>query len=146
MALEKSGLRVTEAAGEGTFYGPKVDFHFRDAIGRLWQLTTVQCDFALPERFDMEYTGDDNERHRPVMIHRAILGTLERFSAVLIEHYARRVPALAVAGAAPVRPGRRPPRPDTARSWRRARAAAGLRPSRRRRRRRPSARRSALRS
>jgi threonyl-tRNA synthetase len=64
-----------------------VDFHFRDAIGRLWQLTTVQCDFALPERFDMEYTGDDNQRHRPVMIHRAILGTLERFSAVLIEHY-----------------------------------------------------------
>ena len=66
--------------------GPKVDFHFKDAIGRLWQLTTVQCDFALPERFDMEYTGDDNDRHRPVMIHRAILGTLERFSAVLIEH------------------------------------------------------------
>ena len=91
-ALDKSGLPYTEAAGEGTFYGPKVDFHFRDAIGRLWQLTTVQCDFALPERFDMEYTGDDNERHRPVMIHRAILGTLERFSAVLIEHYAGAFP------------------------------------------------------
>jgi threonyl-tRNA synthetase len=86
-ALERSGLAWTEAEGEGTFYGPKVDFHFRDAIGRLWQLTTVQCDFALPERFGLEYVGEDNQRHRPVMIHRAILGTLERFSAVLIEHY-----------------------------------------------------------
>jgi threonyl-tRNA synthetase len=86
-ALDKSGLDYRLAEGEGAFYGPKVDFHFSDAIGRLWQLTTVQCDFVLPERFDMEYTGDDNQRHRPVMIHRAILGTLERFSAVLIEHY-----------------------------------------------------------
>jgi threonyl-tRNA synthetase len=92
MALDRSGLEWSEAAGEGTFYGPKVDFHFRDAIGRLWQLTTVQCDFALPERFDMEYMGEDNQRHRPVMIHRAILGTLERFSAVLIEHYAGAFP------------------------------------------------------
>ena len=91
-ALDESGLEYTLAEGEGAFYGPKVDFHFRDAIGRLWQLTTVQCDFALPERFDMEYTGEDNERHRPVMIHRAILGTLERFSAVLIEHYAGAFP------------------------------------------------------
>ena len=80
------------AEGEGAFYGPKVDFHFHDAIGRLWQLTTVQCDFALPERFEMEYTGDDNQRHRPVMIHRAILGSLERFSGVLIEHYAGAFP------------------------------------------------------
>jgi threonyl-tRNA synthetase len=87
-ALEKSGLEYSVAEGEGAFYGPKVDFHARDAIGRLWQLTTVQCDFALPERFDMEYMGEDNERHRPVMIHRAILGTIERFTGVLIEHYA----------------------------------------------------------
>jgi threonyl-tRNA synthetase len=86
-ALEKSGLQYEVAEGEGAFYGPKVDFHFKDAIGRLWQLTTVQCDFGLPERFEMEYVGEDNQRHRPVMIHRAILGTLERFSAVLIEHY-----------------------------------------------------------
>ncbi len=86
-ALDASGLAYTDAEGEGAFYGPKVDFHFRDAIGRLWQLTTVQVDFALPERFQMEYVGEDNRRHRPVMIHRAILGTLERFSAVLIEHY-----------------------------------------------------------
>jgi threonyl-tRNA synthetase len=91
-ALERSGLDWTEAEGEGTFYGPKVDFHFKDAIGRLWQLTTVQCDFALPERFGLEYVGEDNQRHRPVMIHRAILGTLERFSGVLIEHYAGAFP------------------------------------------------------
>jgi threonyl-tRNA synthetase len=86
-ALEKSGLPYQLAEGEGAFYGPKVDFDFRDAIGRPWQLTTVQCDFGLPERFEMEYVGEDNQRHRPVMIHRAILGTLERFSGVLIEHY-----------------------------------------------------------
>ncbi|HEY7280728.1 MAG TPA: threonine--tRNA ligase [Actinomycetota bacterium] len=91
-ALDSSGLDYTVAEGEGAFYGPKVDFHARDAIGRLWQLTTVQCDFALPERFDMEYMGEDNERHRPVMIHRAILGTLERFTGVLIEHYAGAFP------------------------------------------------------
>jgi threonyl-tRNA synthetase len=91
-ALDRSGLKYDVAEGEGTFYGPKVDFHFHDAIGRLWQLTTVQCDFALPERFDMEYVGEDNERHRPVMIHRAILGSIERFSGVLIEHYAGAFP------------------------------------------------------
>ncbi len=91
-ALDKSGLGYEVAEGEGAFYGPKVDFHFKDAIGRLWQLTTVQCDFALPERFDMEYSAEDNQRHRPVMVHRAILGTLERFSAVLIEHYAGAFP------------------------------------------------------
>ena len=91
-ALERSGLDYQVAEGEGSFYGPKVDFHFRDAIGRLWQLTTVQCDFGLPERFQMEYVGEDNRRHRPVMIHRAILGSVERFSAVLIEHYAGAFP------------------------------------------------------
>ncbi|HEX9122770.1 MAG TPA: threonine--tRNA ligase [Actinomycetota bacterium] len=91
-ALEKSGLGYEIAEGEGSFYGPKVDFHFRDAIGRRWQLTTVQCDFGLPERFDMEYVGEDNQRHRPVMVHRAILGSIERFSGVLIEHYAGAFP------------------------------------------------------
>ena len=91
-ALERSGLEYQVAEGEGSFYGPKVDFHFRDAIGRLWQLTTVQCDFGLPERFEMEYVGEDNQRHRPVMIHRAILGSIERFTAVLIEHYAGAFP------------------------------------------------------
>jgi threonyl-tRNA synthetase len=92
LALDRSGLAYEVAEGEGAFYGPKVDFHFRDAIGRLWQLTTVQCDFGLPERFEMEYVGEDNQRHRPVMVHRAILGTLERFSGVLIEHYAGAFP------------------------------------------------------
>jgi threonyl-tRNA synthetase len=87
-ALDKSGMAYDVAEGEGAFYGPKVDFHFRDAIGRSWQLTTVQCDFALPERFELEYMGEDNQRHRPVMIHRAILGSLERFIAILIEHHA----------------------------------------------------------
>ena len=91
-ALDRSGLAYEEAPGEGAFYGPKVDFHFRDAIGRPWQLTTVQVDFALPERFGMEYVGVDNARHRPVMIHRAILGSIERFVGVLIEHYAGAFP------------------------------------------------------
>jgi threonyl-tRNA synthetase len=91
-ALDKSGMAYEVAEGEGAFYGPKVDFHFKDAIGRLWQLTTVQVDFALPERFDMEYMAEDNQRHRPVMIHRAILGSIERFSGVLIEHYAGAFP------------------------------------------------------
>ncbi len=91
-ALDRSGLAFEVAEGEGSFYGPKVDFHFRDAIGRLWQLTTVQCDFGLPERFEMQYVGEDNQRHRPVMVHRAILGSIERFSGVLIEHYAGAFP------------------------------------------------------
>ena len=85
-------MKYRVAEGEGAFYGPKVDFHFHDAIGRRWQLTTVQCDFALPDRFDIEYTGEDNQRHRPVMIHRAILGSVERFAGVLIEHYAGAFP------------------------------------------------------
>lgn len=91
-ALERSGLPFEVAEGEGAFYGPKVDFNFHDAIGRLWQLTTVQVDFALPERFDMEFMGEDNLRHRPVMIHRAILGSVERFLGVLIEHFAGALP------------------------------------------------------
>jgi threonyl-tRNA synthetase len=91
-ALDKSGMEYELDEGEGAFYGPKVDFHFKDAIGRNWQLTTIQVDFALPERFEMEYAGEDNERHRPVMIHRAILGSIERFSGVLIEHHAGAFP------------------------------------------------------
>jgi threonyl-tRNA synthetase len=91
-ALDKSGMAYELDEGEGAFYGPKVDFHFKDAIGRLWQLTTIQVDFALPERFAMEFMAEDNTRPRPVMIHRAILGSLERFSGVLIEHYAGAFP------------------------------------------------------
>ncbi|MGH2739153.1 MAG: threonine--tRNA ligase [Actinomycetota bacterium] len=92
VALERSGMPFEVAEGEGAFYGPKIDFHFHDAIGRLWQLTTIQLDFALPERFGLEYMGEDNQRHRPVMIHRAILGSIERFCGVLIEHFAGALP------------------------------------------------------
>lgn len=91
-ALDESGKPYEVAEGEGAFYGPKIDMNFRDAIGRLWQLTTVQCDFGLPERFDLEYVGSDNSRHRPVMIHRALYGSIERFFGVLVEHYAGAFP------------------------------------------------------
>jgi threonyl-tRNA synthetase len=91
-ALDRSGMAYRVAEGEGAFYGPKIDFHFHDAIGRLWQLTTIQCDFALPERFELEFMGEDNQRHRPVIIHRAILGSIERFTGVLTEHYAGAFP------------------------------------------------------
>jgi threonyl-tRNA synthetase len=78
--------------GEAQFYGPKIDVHARDAIGRLWQLTTVQFDFVLPERFDCTYIAEDGREHRPYIIHRAILGSLERFFGILIEHYAGAFP------------------------------------------------------
>ena len=85
--------------GGAAFYGPKISVQARDAIGRTWQMSTIQLDFNLPERFALEYQGADGERHRPVMIHRALFGSVERFIAVLIEHYARRLPGLALAGA-----------------------------------------------
>ena len=84
--VEAKDLPYTLAEGEGAFYGPKVEFHLKDAIGRPWQLGTIQADFNLPERFDLEYVGADNERHRPVMLHRAVLGSVERFYGVLLEH------------------------------------------------------------
>jgi len=82
----KKGLRTVIETGEAAFYGPKLDFMVKDAIGRKWQLGTIQVDYNLPERFELEYTGSDNQKHRPVMIHRAPFGSLERFIAVLIEH------------------------------------------------------------
>ncbi len=91
-ALDKSGITYTTSPGEGAFYGPKIDFDMKDAIGRDWQLSTVQLDFQLPLRFKAEYEGADGHRHVPVMIHRAILGSLERFIAVLTEHYAGEFP------------------------------------------------------
>jgi len=91
-ALERKGIPFRIDAGGGAFYGPKIDIKFRDAIGRLWQGPTVQLDFNLPERFELEYTGPDNRPHRPVMIHRAIYGTLERFTGNLIEHFAGAFP------------------------------------------------------
>ena len=91
-ALERKAIPFRVDAGGGAFYGPKIDIKFRDAIGRTWQGPTIQLDFNLPERFQLEYTGADNKPHRPVMIHRAIYGTLERFTGNLIEHFAGAFP------------------------------------------------------
>jgi len=91
-ALEKQGLDYDVNEGDGSFYGPKIDLHMTDAIGRSWQLGTVQLDYQMPERFELEYTGADNAEHRPVMIHRALLGSFERFIGILIEHYAGEFP------------------------------------------------------
>ncbi|MBR9990161.1 MAG: threonine--tRNA ligase, partial [Gemmatimonadetes bacterium] len=87
-ALEATGLEYETKEGDGAFYGPKIDFDVADAIGRTWQLGTIQLDYAAPERFDLWYTGEDNKDHRPVVIHRAIFGSFERFIAILIEHFA----------------------------------------------------------
>ena len=91
-ALEATGLPYTVNPGEGAFYGPKLEFVLRDAIGRDWQCGTLQVDFNLPDRFNSTYIGDDGERHRPVMLHRALFGSLERFTGILIEHYAGAFP------------------------------------------------------
>ncbi len=91
-ALDRHGLEYTVKDGDAAFYGPKIDIDVRDAIGRAWQLSTIQYDFNLPERFGLEYVGADNERHRPIMLHRALLGSIERFFGVLVEHYAGAFP------------------------------------------------------
>jgi threonyl-tRNA synthetase len=92
-ALERQGREYEVNPGEGTFYGPKIDFHVTDALGRSWQLGTCQLDFQMPERFELSYQGEDNAAHRPVMIHRALLGSMERFAGILIEHHGGRFPA-----------------------------------------------------
>jgi threonyl-tRNA synthetase len=92
-ALDKHGLPYSVKDGDAAFYGPKIDIDVRDAIGRSWQLSTIQYDFNHPERFDLEYVGADNGRHRPIMLHRALLGSIERFFGVLLEHYAGALPA-----------------------------------------------------
>jgi len=91
-AVEKCGLACDVDEGGGAFYGPKIDLKLRDAIGREWQTTTIQFDFNLPERFDMTYIGEDGKKHRPYMVHRALLGSLERFFGILVEHYAGAFP------------------------------------------------------
>ncbi len=91
-AADERGLKTVAVKGEAAFYGPKLDFMVRDALGRSWQLGTIQVDYQLPQRFELEYVGSDNQRHRPVMIHRAPFGSLERFVAVLIEHCAGNFP------------------------------------------------------
>ena len=90
--LEKYGLPYKVKEGDAAFYGPKIDIDVKDAIGRKWQLSTIQCDFNLPERFQLEYVGADNARHRPIMLHRALFGSIERFFGVLLEHYAGAFP------------------------------------------------------
>jgi threonyl-tRNA synthetase len=85
-------MKTTTVIGEAAFYGPKLDFMVKDALGRKWQLGTIQVDYNLPERFELEYVGSDDQRHRPVMIHRAPFGSMERFVAVLIEHTAGKFP------------------------------------------------------
>jgi threonyl-tRNA synthetase len=85
-SADKKGLKTTIEYGEAAFYGPKLDFMVKDALGRSWQLGTIQVDYNLPERFELEYTGSDNKKHRPVMIHRAPFGSMERFVAMLLEH------------------------------------------------------------
>ena len=91
-AAKANGLNYKRIEGEAAFYGPKLDFMFRDAIGRQWQLATIQCDFNLPERFDLSFTNEKNEKERPVVIHRAIAGSLERFIGIMIEHFAGTFP------------------------------------------------------
>ena len=91
-ALDAKGLPYKVNEGDGAFYGPKIDFHVEDALGRTWQCATIQLDFAMPEQFDLTYVGADNRRHRPVMIHRVVYGAIERFIALLIEHFAGAFP------------------------------------------------------
>src|SRR5690606_13412334 len=91
-AADERGLSTVAVKGEAAFYGPKLDFIVKDALGSNWQLGTIQVDYQLPQRFELEYVGSDNQRHRPVMIHRAPFGSLERFVAVLIEHCAGNFP------------------------------------------------------
>ena len=91
-ALEQLGKPFVINEGDGAFYGPKIDFHLEDSIGRTWQCGTIQLDFQLPERFELEYTGADGEKHRPVMIHRVVFGSIERFIGILTEHFAGAFP------------------------------------------------------
>jgi len=91
-ALEHKGIEYKLNPGDGAFYGPKIDFKMKDSIGRIWQCGTIQLDFNLPTRFEMSYIGADGEKHEPVMIHRAMYGSLERFIGILIEHYAGAFP------------------------------------------------------
>jgi threonyl-tRNA synthetase len=91
-ALESTGMPYELKPGDGAFYGPKIDFDVTDSLGRAWQLGTIQLDYEAPERFDLQYVGEDNTLHRPVVIHRAVSGSLERFIAILVEHFAGAFP------------------------------------------------------
>ena len=91
-ALNTMGLDYAVNEGDGAFYGPKIDFHLEDCLGRTWQCGTIQLDFQMPQRFELEYTGSDGDKHRPIMLHRVIFGSIERFIGILTEHYAGRFP------------------------------------------------------
>ena len=91
-ALNETGRDYVVNEGDGAFYGPKIDFHLTDSLGRTWQCGTIQLDFQLPQRFEAEYMGADGEKHRPIMIHRVVYGSIERFIGILIEHYAGKFP------------------------------------------------------
>lgn len=91
-ALDEMQIEYEINEGDGAFYGPKIDFHLQDSIGRTWQCGTIQLDFQMPQRFELEYVGEDGLKHRPIMIHRAIFGSIERFIGILIEHFAGKFP------------------------------------------------------
>ena len=91
-AITEVGKDFIINAGDGAFYGPKLDFHLSDSLGRTWQCGTIQLDMQMPERFELEYTGEDGQKHRPIMIHRALLGSIERFIGVITEHFAGAFP------------------------------------------------------
>ena len=91
-ALDDLKLPYVVSEGDGAFYGPKIDFHLEDSIGRTWQCGTIQLDFQLPHRFGAEYIGEDGKKHRPIMIHRVVFGSIERFIGILIEHFAGKFP------------------------------------------------------
>ncbi len=128
-ALEDDGLDYELNEGDGAFYGPKIDLHMTDSLGRSWQLGTVQLDYTMPERFELTYTGADNAEHRPVMIHRALFGSFERFIGILHRALRRRVPAVARAGAGDRAADRRPPRRGRRARRRRRCARPGCAPS-----------------
>ena len=133
-ALERRGIEYALNEGDGAFYGPKIDLHMTDVLGRSWQMGTIQLDSQMPARFGLSYVGEDNAEHTPYVVHRALLGSFERFIGILIEHYARRVPGLARAGAGARDPGRRgSPRGGDA-HWPRSWASSGSRSTSRTRR------------
>ncbi|RYD06900.1 hypothetical protein N752_01870 [Desulforamulus aquiferis] len=91
-ALEAKEMNYKVNEGDGAFYGPKIDFHLTDSLGRTWQCGTIQLDFQMPEKFDLNYVGEDGQKHRPVMIHRVVFGSIERFIGILVEHFAGAFP------------------------------------------------------
>ena len=95
MCWTKTAIEYRLNEGDGAFYGPKIDFHILDALNRSWQCATIQLDFQMPEKFDLTYIGEDDRRHRPVVIHRAVYGSIDRFIGILTEHYRRCISAVA---------------------------------------------------